>query len=939
LERLIMAKAIEGAAMLAGAFALNVGLFVATDGAATPFLMALDGALYAGGVSMEAAAIASALTSNRGMNITTRQAAGFRQLIYGQQRVGGVPIYQSTTGSHLDQYNYIIVLAGHPCDSIQNLYLDGRQVFWEVGSAGNSTTASGVNFGGNANSNTYYGPNGVAYNFGGSVYCEAYLGNQIDAPNTEPNGGFSTGLQANDPTWGPNSEGQYPWVAGCTYVYLKLEYNTNLFPSMPEIRFTVNGKNTIYDPRTGTTGFSSNWALIVADVITDPVFGLGDNTVNQAQLIAAANVCDEQVELAAGGTEYRYSCNYHYDTSTSPGDVLSTMMTGGGGGRLSRIGGEWYIWPAYYQGAEWNFDQNAMTGSFTYNEYRKQRDLINCVNGTYIAPTYPYNVEGNLYDANGYYNGQMQNNFPFAFQPTNYPQYAADTLHGYAANQYLTEDLGIVLPKELALSTVLSVSEAQRTAKIALMRNRQQGSGSFAMNLSAWGMQPLDVMQFSFPPFGWTEKVFEVTGIDWQVSDGGGTPSVGCTVHVQETNPTVYEWSTVEELTVYDVPATPTQIPGIPAPPTEMVLTSGPSTALVALDGTITPRIMVTWNTPLDISVIQIWIQYCLSDSTTWINSGLVSVDLNMAYITGVVSGQSYNVRIASVRANGAISPWEEINGFSVATTLVVLGIIPLDPGSLIAEAYDDGTAAIEVFGFTALIGNASVPVLPAGPVWIYNLQQTTLYYVYYIDPNFTGGAITPIATTNSSDFLNKQGYFLIDSIVTPYAGPSTGGNGGAANTTRYAPTSYNDAGTRATSNPTYAYDGNSSTAAVVSSFYQYVNPRNGLSSSTLGNCTWSGFPNFVTQGAMNLYVTASFSGTADSASGTITGIVGPVSTDMLGSGVTFTSLNGTLNTFSIPIQEGTNLSTISLQATANSGGGSGGTATAALSVYEIYAQ
>ena len=88
----------------------------------------LRASLAIGGISMEAGAIASALTSNRGMTITTRQAAANRQVIYGQQRVGGVMIYESTTGSSHDQYNMVIVIAGHEIESIQNLYLDGRQL-------------------------------------------------------------------------------------------------------------------------------------------------------------------------------------------------------------------------------------------------------------------------------------------------------------------------------------------------------------------------------------------------------------------------------------------------------------------------------------------------------------------------------------------------------------------------------------------------------------------------------------------------------------------------------------------------------------------------------------------------------------------------------------------------------------------------------------------
>ena len=40
--------------------------------------------------------------------------------------------------------------------------------------------------------------------------------------------------------------------------------------------------------------------------------------------------------------------------------------------------------------------------------------------------------------------------------------------------------------------------------------------------------------------------------------------------------------------------------------------------------------------------------------------------------------------------------------------------------------------------------------------------------FVYYVDPTFAGGTITPIATQNDANFLNLPGYFLIGSLVTP---------------------------------------------------------------------------------------------------------------------------------------------------------------------------
>lgn len=1178
-----MSKAVEGAALLGGAVLVGGAMFaLAATGvglAALPFLTEAMASMIMGGLSMEAGAISDALTSGRGMNITTRQPASARQVIFGQQRVGGVEIYRSTTGSDKDQFNYVIVLAGHECDSIVNLYLDGRQVHWNVGGVGN-VTRNGVNFGGTANSNSYPGPNGVQYNFGGKVYCEACFGNQTNQPNTSYNGGFNTGLQANDPVWGPSAQG-IPYVGGCCYVYLKIEYDTNLFPGEPEIRFTVNGKNNIFDPRTNTSGFTTNWALICADVLTDTVFGLGDNSVNHDQLIAAANVCDEQVALAKGGTEARYATNYHCDTTVAPGDMLAAMMSGAAG-RLSRIGGEWFIWPAYWQGPSFAFDENALTGSMQWSPYRSASELINRVNGTYTAPTYPYNAAGNVYDANGFYNGQIQNNFSFAFQSTNYPQYACDVAHGYAADQYLNEDGGIQRPRELGLTTVLSVTQAQRVAKITLLRNRQQGSGLFPINLAAWSMQPLDVMQFSFAHNGWTAKMLEIGGVDFVVADNGdGNQSVRCEMKVQETAATVYQWSTVEEMTVYDVPASATQTTYVPASPTNLSVTSSAGTALVGLDGVVHPRALLSWDEPLDGLVKQIQVQYlpgnpvsiattaatsaieartnwmqpgnvgdlptggntshtggygtytpasgsvgygifhaypnydyqgfyfyenepssfntmvnftstkmiqiptsgdlaacqaldfeiqvsragwtyngaweqapfvsnggingvwqyfnyqgtsapnahwvpttipiaasfvagqwvaitaiwrldpvahtmthvslaingtvypvnvtqpaiqegfadylhasqqlnCRQGYThppfngstytppaayqTWVKGWTISMDdgkgnaatswlaapnVDVAntscFISDVIAGQMYSFRVRSQRPNGASSPWVELDGYTVSVTLSSLSQTGIGVGSLIGEAFSFG-AAIVCSGFTASVGNAHVSVLPNGYT-INGLNTSQLYYVYYVDPNFTGGNVTPIATQNQADFRNKVGYFLIDSIVTPAYRSSTGSGSGA----RFSPSNFADMGTRTTGSPEAAYDGDTTTYANVSAVYDHV-----LDRGNFGECQWLGFQSFVSSTAVTLHVIASvYESPGNQIACTIAGSAGGVALSLMSANATTASTD-----YIATIPAGTNLNTVSVTAMVDATAASSTTnLTASLKIAEIYIQ
>ncbi|WP_213805764.1 hypothetical protein [Granulicella sp. dw_53] len=676
-----MSKAVEGAVLLAGAatlgaFTMGIG-GVALEGL-TQGQWAINAivGLAAGGISMEAGAIAGALANNSGLPITTRQAAANRQIIYGEQRVGGIIIYKSTTGGSHDQLNYVIAIAAHQVESIVNLYLDGRQVHWQAGSAGNSTR-NGVNFGGNADGGTYVGPDGINYNFGGTghsgIYCEARYGDQ--AP-----GDVITGLTANDPVWAASADGS-PWVGGCCYVYLKIEANPSLFPGEPEIRFTVRGKNNIWDPRSQTSGYTNNWALCVADVITDPVYGLGDNSVNQLQLIAAANVCDEIVPLAVSPgnlTEARYTTNYHYDTSVAPGSVLDTMLLGAAG-RLSWIGGQWFIWPAYWQGPSFTYDESILTSQVQWKPYRSTRDLINRVNGTYIAPTYPYNVAGNLYDQNGWYNGQIQNNFPYAWQPTNAPQYASDHLHGYPSDEWLLADQNIQRPMELALATCISVTQWQRVAKINLLRNRQQGSGTLEMGLAAYSMQPTDVFQLNYTPGHWTNKILEVTGTSFKVAadQDGGAPSIRVSYNVIETDSSVYEWNpTAEELTPMDAPASPSQTPLIPAVPTNFRLVSGPGTAILGDDGSVIPVIEIQFDTPLDNQAVQIQVQYQLVGAASWLSAPAIDISLNIGLISGVVGGQVYNVRIRSTRANGVSSDWVQISNYTVVPTGSFLGTL-----------------------------------------------------------------------------------------------------------------------------------------------------------------------------------------------------------------------------------------------------------------------
>ena len=97
---------------------------------------------------------------------------------------------------------------------------------------------------------------------------------------------------------------------------------------LPNISAKVKGRK-IYDPRTTTTVWSENPALVIRDYLTDTVYGLGATAaeIDDASFIAAANVCEESVTLIWRRHARRYTFNGVVDTQNTPRSNLEQMLT------------------------------------------------------------------------------------------------------------------------------------------------------------------------------------------------------------------------------------------------------------------------------------------------------------------------------------------------------------------------------------------------------------------------------------------------------------------------------------------------------------------------------------------------------------------------------------------------------------------------------------
>ncbi|EPE98621.1 hypothetical protein [Rhizobium grahamii] len=101
----------------------------------------------------------------------------------------------------------------------------------------------------------------------------------------------------------------------------------NAYPNqMPEHSAVIDGHAEIYDPRTGTSGFTTNLALLRLWHLTSPYGGkMSLSDMYMPDWINAANVCAQTVINRSGGSEFRYLGGFWFRADSDPIEVGRTM--------------------------------------------------------------------------------------------------------------------------------------------------------------------------------------------------------------------------------------------------------------------------------------------------------------------------------------------------------------------------------------------------------------------------------------------------------------------------------------------------------------------------------------------------------------------------------------------------------------------------------------
>lgn len=476
--------ALGGAALAAG----GIGAALAAGG--------LIGIAANFGASMLLSAAAQALmpqptVAMQARTVTVREPVMPREMVYGRARKGGVIVFLHANGDK-DQYlHLIIVLAAHRVKSIGAIYFEGEEAIDTNG------TAQG--------------------RWSGKVTVEKRLG-------AEGQTAFAGLVEEVSQHWTNNHR-----LAGCAAVYLRLTYDADAFPGgIPNITVDMEGKDDILDPRSGEQVYTENAALCVADYMAHTTYGIGagigaDDGIDRDALVEAANICDETVPLAAGGTEPRYSCNGVVTLSESPKTIIEAMLTAMAG-RCIWQGGRWRLQAGAYRIPEVTLGADDLReGGLQLTTRLSRASNFNAVRGQFVSP---------------------ENDW----QPDDFPAYASDV--------YLSEDGGERIWRDIALPFTISAAAAQRLAKIELERARRQMSVKLDGKLSAWSVAVGETVQLEYARWGFAAKPFDVQSMRLDLVQMGDAPLLVPELVLRETSPLIYNWDASEEQIYAAAPGT-----------------------------------------------------------------------------------------------------------------------------------------------------------------------------------------------------------------------------------------------------------------------------------------------------------------------------------------------------------------------------------------------
>jgi len=582
--------------------------------------------------------------STGGYAFNQKGAGLHRQVIYGKTKIGGVVVFDDAGGTDNKYLSRIIAYAAHEVDEFEDIFIDDYKVT-SLDANGNVALAQKVDEKGNLISGT------STNKFSGYITIRKVYGNHTTSLNgqsiTVPND--SGGTQSFSSKW--TSSHILSGVAHLAVMFKfqrpETESDVEVYENgLPTITSIVRGKK-VYDPRTATTAWSANPALIVRDYLTNDDYGLGESASNidDTRLATAANICDQNVDT---DSSTRYTCNGAWLTSKVPADLLAQIV-GTCAGTLWYAQGEWRLRAGAYTAPTITLTEDDLRSPLNISTRHSRRENFNGVRGIFKGPASNY-------------------------QPTDYPLVSSQT--------FIDVDGGLESVLDFPLPFTDTPGEAQRLANIALERIRNQITLTGAFGLKAFELQIGDFVSLTNTRLGFSNKLFEVVNWSFGLTEDNDLQT---NLILRETTTTTYN-----EVADTDFESDNTTLPGILGP--TVIPGSGDVSSTTNVTGLTASggvrEIYVNWTNPINNNY---------NYTRLYFNTSSGSPGSNYANVTG----ESY--RLTGLNANDTRYFWAQAYDTSNNT-------LGAQVGPVSATVKDITTDDIENDAITnALIANDAV--------------------------------------------------------------------------------------------------------------------------------------------------------------------------------------------------------------------------------------
>lgn len=552
------------------------------------------------------------------LRITSNES---REIAFGRCASAGSLKYHNTYGPNGNDYvQLLIVLADHECDGLEAVYVDGKLVLFDESGA---ALAPGV---GEAGPNVQAGVGGTPdIDYSGNMWVTFHNGAWDQAADAD----LVAHTNQADSSPPPEQWTTFDVGRGVCYAVVTMKFDEKKFKNgNPPFLFVFRGIK-LYDWRLDSSNGGSGshrwgdestyeWTQNPVVCIYNYRRGifvhgslLGGMTspatsLPVAKWTAAANICDEEVDLLEGGTETRYTLNGIVEVQTEHATVLRDMYATMAGVEIDS-GGVFSPEPGAAQSPVMSIaDTDLMAKEQAEVVPKLSRSvLINAVFGTFRDPAHLY--------------GET------ALPPR------------ISAEDEATD--GAPLAVNYSLAMVTSGTQGQRVLEILRRKGRHQRTVTATLRSRFTVLEPGDWVSWESDRYGWTDT-FEVM----QVTRNRDLTVV---LELRQTSADIFSWNAESD----ELSATaPHKVGAGGSTFTTVENVDLVAVVIEATGGIERPGLQVTWDVVDDFTVIDLQLQYRKVGDTVAIEKIIMDPRAGQyTWIEGIQGGIAYEVRMRPV--------------------------------------------------------------------------------------------------------------------------------------------------------------------------------------------------------------------------------------------------------------------------------------------------